>query len=154
MNGCCGSYRAGMRLALGSTMSQLQASLVEQSDGELHRARSELRESEIRFRDVIEANADAIVVVDDEGVVRFANGAATKLFGRSVVELIGAPFGFPVVADETTEIDVVAPSGSRTAEMRIVTSHWEGRPAHIASLRDITERKVAEQNARRLIREQ
>jgi len=135
-------------------MSQLQASLVEQSEGELHRARSELRESEIRFRDVIEANADAIVVVDHEGIVRFANGAATTLFGRSVAELIGAPFGFPVVADETTEIDVVAPSGSRTAEMRIVASHWEGRPAHIASLRDITERKVAEQNARRLIREQ
>lgn len=135
-------------------MSQLQASLVEQSEGELHRARSELRESEIRFRDVIEANADAIVVVDGEGIVRFANGAATKLFARDVGQLIGAPFGFPVVADETTEIDVVTPSGSRTAEMRIVTSHWEGRPAHIASLRDITERKVAEQNARRLIREQ
>ena len=135
-------------------MSQLQAGLVEQSEGELHRARSELRESEIRFRDVIEANADAIVVVDHEGIVRFANGAATKLFGRSVDDLIGAPFGFPVVADETTEIDVVAPSGSRTAEMRIVSSHWEGRPAYIASLRDITERKVAEQNARRLIREQ
>jgi signal transduction histidine kinase len=38
--------------------------------------------------------------------------------------------------------------------MRLVESHWEGKTAYIASLRDITERKLAEQNERRLIREQ
>ena len=135
-------------------MSQLQANPSGHSATELDRVRRELRESEARFRDVIDANADAIIVVDHDGVVRYANGAAAKLFGRHVGELVGATFGFPLVVGATTELDIVAPYGSRTAEMRIVASHWEGRPAYIASLRDITERKIAEQNARRLIREQ
>ena len=134
-------------------MSQLQVGEIEHSEG-LDRLNRELRESEARFRDIIEANADAIVVVDRDGVVRFANHTASKLFARRVTELIGAPFGFPLVVDETTEIDVVSPHGSRTAEMRVVESHWEGKPAYIASLRDITDRKLAEQNERRLIREQ
>jgi signal transduction histidine kinase len=38
--------------------------------------------------------------------------------------------------------------------MRVVESEWEGSPARIASLRDITERKQVEEDARRLIREQ
>jgi len=38
--------------------------------------------------------------------------------------------------------------------MRVMESEWEGVPALIASLRDITERKEVEENSRRLIREQ
>jgi signal transduction histidine kinase len=114
----------------------------------------ELRASEARFRDVIERNADAIVVVDREGVVTFANPMAKRLFGRSETSLIGTAFGFPLVAGETTEIDLVSHGAPRVAEMRVVESRWEGRDAYIASLRDVTERKRAEQDARRLIREQ
>jgi len=135
-------------------MTQLQTRPLGNLQEELNRVSRQLRESEERFRDVIEGNADAIVVVDGDGIVRFANVAATKLFGRGVEELIGAPFGFPLLVDDTVEIDVVASYGSRTAEMRIVESHWEGQAAYIASLRDITDRKLAEQNERRLIREQ
>jgi signal transduction histidine kinase len=114
----------------------------------------ELRASEARFRDVIERNADAIVVVDREGLVCFANPMAERLFGRAGAELVGTPIGFPLVAGETTEIDIVAQGTPRVAEMRVVESRWEGHAAYIASLRDITERKEAERDARRLIREQ
>ena len=47
---------------------------------EIERLREDLRLSEARFRDVIERNADAIVVVDAEGTIRFANQEAEKLF--------------------------------------------------------------------------
>jgi signal transduction histidine kinase len=114
----------------------------------------ELRASEARFRDVIERNADAIVVLDHEGVVCFANPMAERLFGRADPSLVGTTFGFPLVAGETTEIDVVSQGAPRTVEMRVVASMWDGHDAYIASLRDITERKQAEQDARRLIREQ
>jgi signal transduction histidine kinase len=114
----------------------------------------ELRASDARFRDVIERNADAIVVVDRNGIVSFANPMAERLFGRSGSTLIGTAFGFPLVAGETTEIDVVSQGAPRVAEMRVVASMWEGHDAYIASLRDITERKRAEEDARRLIREQ
>ena len=113
----------------------------------------ELERSEARFRDVIERNADAIVVVDANGVVRFVNSAATKLFGASREQLLGSLFGFPLVTDETTEVDLPRNGDPRVAEMRVVESEWEGATACIASLRDVTERKRAEHDARELIRE-
>jgi PAS domain S-box-containing protein len=120
---------------------------------ELERRTSALQRSEARFRDVIERNADAIVVVDETGVVRFVNSAAMKLFGASREQLLDSPFGFPLVTGETTELDLLCNGETRVAEMRVVESEWEGQPACIASLRDVTERKRAEHDARELIRE-
>src|SRR5205823_2728421 len=79
----------------------------------------ELAQSEARFRDIIEVNADALVVVDREGVVRFANRTAAALFGKPREELVGASFGFPMVVDDTTEVDIIADGSARVAEMRV-----------------------------------
>lgn len=99
---------------------------------------------------IIEGTGDAILVVDPEGMVRFANSASEALFGRRRQAILGSPFGFPVVAGETIELDL---PGGRVAEMRVVDLLWEGRTAYLASLRDITDRKEAEDSARRLWRE-
>ena len=144
-----------MRHELGLTAER--ARLADETDRlthELEARTNALARSEARFRDVIERNADAIVVVDGDGLIRFANTMATKLFGSARTSLLGSPFGFPLVADETTEVDLVSNGSSRVAEMRVVQSEWEGHVAYIASLRDITERKRAEEGARALIREQ
>lgn len=114
----------------------------------------ELEESEARFRDIIERNADAILVVGQDGVIRFANRMAATLFETPGSELTGRAFGFPVVVGETTELDLPSDGAVRVAEMRVVESRWEGRLAYIASMRDITERRRAEESARRLIQEQ
>jgi signal transduction histidine kinase len=127
---------------------------VEIAERELARRTEELAASEARFRDVIERNADAIIVVDRTGVVRFANSMAMRLFSGRKQDLLGGPFGFPLVVGETTELDLISNGAPRVAEMRVVESEWEGEPASIASLRDVTERRQAEQNARALIREQ
>jgi signal transduction histidine kinase len=121
---------------------------------ELEDRTRELNQSETRFRDIIERNADAIVVVDHEGVVRFCNSGASQLFGTPREKLIGKAFGFPMVAGDTTELDLVRNGSTRVVEMRVVETEWEGKPACIASLRDVTDRKRAEEDARRLIREQ
>jgi PAS domain S-box-containing protein len=118
------------------------------------RLEQELEQSRARFRDVIEQNADAIVVVDREGRIQFANQMAVRWFDSSRERLVDTAFGFPVVAGETTELDLVTNGSARVVEMRVVESAWEGQPAFIASLRDITDRKRAEETARRLIREQ
>lgn len=122
----------------------------------IDRARFQQRaeRSDARFRDVIERNADALVVIDEDGAIQFANRMAVELFGHSREELIGRPFGFPAIAGETTELDMHVDGHTRVVEMRVVESEWEGRSACIASLRDITHRKQAEENARGLIREQ
>ncbi len=126
---------------------------LEHLQRELDRHARELERSEARFRDVIERNPDAIVVVDESGVVRFVNRAATILFDTTREQLLDTSFGFPLVTEETTELDLPRNGDPRVAEMRVVESEWEGSPACIASLRDITERKRGEHNARELIRE-
>src|ERR1051325_8102969 len=128
--------------------------MIESLADELADRTTELAQSESRFRNVIDQVADALVVVDAAGRVRFANRAATRLFGKTRADLIGQSFGFPMVAGETTELDVVSGTGPRVAEMRVVESQWEGDVAYIASLRDVTDRKRAEAHARELIREQ
>src|SRR2546423_13164567 len=89
---------------------------------ELEARTRDLARSTARFRDVIERNADAIVVVDREGVIRFANIMAARLFGANCSELLDTPFGFPLVAEETTEIDLRSHGEPRTVEMRVVKS--------------------------------
>jgi signal transduction histidine kinase len=145
----------GLTGSVGLTAERARlATEVQRLKQELDRRTSTLERSEARFRDVIERNADAIVVVDGDGLIRFTNDMATKLFGGTRAELIGSPFGFPLVADETTELDLLSDGAPCVAEMRVVQSEWEGHIAYIASLRDVTERKRAEQGARDLIREQ
>jgi signal transduction histidine kinase/ActR/RegA family two-component response regulator len=115
----------------------------------------ELRSCETRFRNLIIKNADGMVIIDQESIVRFVNPAAETLFNRQASILLGSLFGFPVVAGETTEMDVLPTGGSpAVAEMRVVETEWEGEAALLAMLRDITERKRGEEERAQLIREQ
>ncbi|HVU22683.1 MAG TPA: ATP-binding protein [Opitutus sp.] len=118
---------------------------------ERHGHARELAESEARVRAIYDASIDAIVVTDADGIVRFANPAAGGMFGRTPEKLVGDHFGFPVVAGALTEVDILRPDGSvGVAEMHVVDLPWNGAPAHLASLRDITERKRAEVDRRRM----
>jgi PAS domain S-box-containing protein len=104
---------------------------------------------ETRFRTLIETGSDGVLVVRGDGSIGFANPAACALLGRGADELVGSPFGVPVVPGETTEIDVLRDDGEvRVAEMRAAATSWQGEPAHLATLRDVTERRRAEDSAR------
>jgi signal transduction histidine kinase len=116
----------------------------------------ELEATREQLRNLIERNADAIVVTDGSGLVRFVNPAAERLFGRSAADLVGTPLGMPVVVGETTEIDILGPGEQATgvAEMRVVETEWGGTEARLAVLRDITDRKRAEHEREQLFQEQ
>ena len=123
--------------------------------GMLEQCTRELQASEARLRNLITKNADGIIIVDRDGIVQFVNPAAESLFNRPAAELIGSLFGFPVVVGETTEMDVLRAGGKiAVVEMRVVETEWEGALAFLASLRDITDRKRAEDARAQLIREQ
>jgi signal transduction histidine kinase len=104
------------------------------------------------LRAIIERLPDGIVVVDSHGNIRFANPAAERLFDRKAEDLVGTSFGFPVVVGETTEIDILQRGGGGVvyAELRVVQTDWEDEEVEIVSLRDITDRKQAQERAQQL----
>jgi PAS domain S-box-containing protein len=93
---------------------------------------------------MIERNADGIVVIDEDGIIRFCNPAAEAIFGKPATRLINTVLGFPVGGGATTDIDILRQGEAITAEMRVVEIQWEGERAYLASLRDVTERKLAQ----------
>ncbi len=110
----------------------------------------ELQTSKASFHNIVEKSADGIVVMDKDGITKFVNLAAESLFGHKAEELLGELFGFPVAGGEVIELDV-ARHGREPgiAEMRMVETEWNGQGAYLAMLRDVTERKLAEENLRK-----
>jgi signal transduction histidine kinase len=103
-----------------------------------------LQASEARLRSVIEGNLDAILIVDADGVIRFANPAARTLLEDPAVVAMGRRFDWPCAVGETHEQEVTRRDGSRMViEPRVSPLEWEGRPALLVSLRDVTERHRA-----------
>lgn len=108
---------------------------------------SRVDQTELRF--LIEKNADGIIVVDESGTVLFANPAAEQIFGRPSGSLIGSPIGIPFVTGDTTEITIHRPGdGHIDAEIRVVETSWDQRPARLASVRDISARRALEERLR------
>ncbi|MBW4576385.1 MAG: PAS domain S-box protein [Aphanothece sp. CMT-3BRIN-NPC111] len=106
----------------------------------------ELQNREANFHNLIATNVDGMIVLDTNGVVRFINPAAEALFGCKAEELLGQLFSFSVVPGETRDLCIMRQSGEApTVEMRVVETSWQGETAYLASLRDITERKWAEE---------
>jgi signal transduction histidine kinase len=102
------------------------------------------REQQRQFQRVLDATPDAILVVNDEGVMLYVNQSAVDLFGRSREDLLGESLGFSVADNVPAEIHIARADGERVCEMRIVRMEWNDERAYLASVRDITERKRAE----------
>lgn len=140
---------------------------------QVEQLKQQLRASEARFRNIIDKNADAIVIVDAGGIVHFANPSAEWLFNCTATELLGQDFFGKLVVERQaceidtgtirqigpttrkdtrvvqTQVDVIRTDDQKLiAEMRVVETEWEGQRAFLASLRDITERKRAEEALR------
>jgi signal transduction histidine kinase len=103
---------------------------------------------------IVDRVGDGIIVASLDGLIRFANPAAERLFGRKADELCGSPLGFPAVGGESAEIEIIRPGGSAVAaELRVVDTDWGDAPARLVTLRDITDRKRAEERAEQLEKE-
>lgn len=93
---------------------------------------------------LVQETPEAIVILDSQGNVRFVNGGAEELLGRTASEMLGKPFGLPIEPGEH-EVAVIRPDGdNRFAEMRIVDTQWGGVPARVAALNDTTVRRKLE----------
>lgn len=135
---------------------------------ERKRAEEALKESEERYRVLVEFSPNSICVHRD-GKLLYVNPAGVRLFGaanleelvgRSVLDFIH-PDSLPVVrerlrqlrAGETTplieEKFVTLKGEVRDVEVAAIPIIWEHEPAAQVMIRDITERKRAEEAVRR-----
>jgi PAS domain S-box-containing protein len=141
---------------------------VMQDITELRQAEHELRASEARFRTFVDNATDAFILHDDQLTIIDVNRQACASLGYSRDDLIGKhPRIFDVGLDEASveRLRQRAIAGETlTFETRhrrkdgtffpveIRTAHIEqgGRRRHLALVRDITERKQAEEQSERL----
>jgi two-component system, chemotaxis family, CheB/CheR fusion protein len=108
---------------------------------------------EAAFDAIVDKSADGVIVIDHQGTICFTNAAAEAMLGRATGELLGERFTIPVAVGKTAEIDLLKRGAPpRIAEMRVVATWWQGNPAYLATLRDVTERKQAEDKAREAVR--
>ncbi|MBF0426704.1 MAG: response regulator [Magnetococcales bacterium] len=137
-------YLLKNQVASGDLLSRVLRFAVER-----HAIQHDLVESRAEFRAIVDNNADAILVIDLQGCVRFANQAVGVLFSGHHLEP-GDVFGFPIATNGATELDVV-PFGPlrRVAEMRVARIQWHSEEAFLASFRDITSHKRLEEELRR-----
>lgn len=127
-------------------------------------AEEKLRESGQKYRSLIETAIDGIAIVQD-GMLKLINDSFVRMLGYSAEELIGAEFGKVVPPEKVEElIDIftkriaggyvpqpyetmlLKKDGERLdVEVNAALVQYEGRRADIAFVRDITERKRAEE---------
>jgi signal transduction histidine kinase len=112
----------------------------------LHRLHALERQSST----ILQSSVDGLVVVGTNGLVRFTNPAAEHLFQQTTEELLDSPFGYPIVPGQTSEITIGHQHiPSTPVELRVVPIEWDNEPAYLTSLRDLTERRKAEEERQR-----
>jgi PAS domain S-box-containing protein len=131
-----------------------------------------LRESEEKYRALIEKANEAVVIVQDETLV-FANPRMHDLTGVRAGTLEGRPFVNLIWPDdrdmvigkyrkriagesvpEAYDFRLIGPEGAPIWVLLSVTGIlWKGRPATLNLLTDISDRKLAEEERERLITE-
>lgn len=135
---------------------------------ELENAQTALRNSEKRLGIFFQEALDVILIVDgDSGEILDANRTVTPVLGYQRNELIGRPFAslFPLGEEEIEEFQLqgIAIGGQEflradgstcPMDLTIRVIPWKEEDiAILVTLRDVTERKEAELNQKRLIRE-
>ena len=115
-----------------------------------NRAKQALRKSEVNLRTIVNTTAYGILILDQEGKIRFVNESAMIFFGRSEAELLGSDFGVPVCDQEgKMEIEIFNDKEPRRIISILVSKiDWEEKPATFVSLHDITEQKKTEDSLR------
>jgi PAS domain S-box-containing protein len=143
---------------------------------EQKRAEDALRASEARYRSIISAVTDAIIVIDEAGIIQSMNPAGERILGYRQSELVGKNLSTLMAEPDRSahgrylteylltgnakiigigrELKHVRKDGSVfTAELIVTEWRTGGQRYFTGSIRDITERKRHEEQVQLLLRE-
>ncbi len=132
-----------------------------------NRAEDSLRKSEEKYRQLIELSNEVILVAQD-GMLKLVNHRLIELLGYSEQELLSTPFPVFIHPDDRAMVVEryqkrlkceefpsrysfrLNPKDGNTLwlEISAVVIDWDGRPATLNFLTDITERKLADDSLR------
>jgi PAS domain S-box-containing protein len=139
-------------------------------DAELEPPAAELVASEARQRATLDAALDCVISMDRNGLITYFNPAAERAFGRSADDVIGLEMAETIVPPSLrerhreglarhlatgerrvlgrrTELQAMRADGSEfPVELTVTRVQVNDQPAFTAFIRDITERKQAEQD--------
>ena len=135
-------------------------------------AEAALQESEEKYRTLVEGSKDGIAIIQD-GIVKYVNSRLAEMRGEPVASILGKRFDTYVDPDErsrvlerytrrlagldepaTYETVLVKLDGTRVvSEITTGMIVYQGQPAEIIIVRDISEHKVAERALQRQLLE-
>lgn len=138
----------------------------------LETARAALEASEAQYRQLVQNVRESIAVFQDDRIV-FGNPRLGELLGYTPDAIIGHPFAEYVFPDDLPEVAdrhrrrmrgeevpsqysvrLVHRSGNVVwAELSVVRIQWEGRPAVLGFITDVSARRALEQSLRRTLEE-
>jgi PAS domain S-box-containing protein len=167
-----GSYDRPLRVHARDEIGYL-ANAFEKMRISRQRTEAALRESEMRFRSVAQSANDAIIAADSCGNIIFWNQGAQAIFGYAEADVLGEPLtllippryrdahqrglerlrttGESHLLGHTMALRGLRQDGSEfDVELSLAAWQIEERTFYSGILRDITERKLAEDEIRRL----
>lgn len=118
----------------------IQTDITEQKNFQI-----KLLDSEFHLRTIINTISDGLLVVDQEGKILFCNPAAEQIFGRSRTQLQEQEFGLPFAEGKWVEVTIRNPQRLIMTEMTTTPVVWQQKKAFLVSLRDVTDRNLAEE---------
>ncbi len=117
---------------------------------ELEEYASKLKASEHRIRTIIDEIADGLLIVDKENIIRFVNPSAESILNRSQKDLLDTKFEFIEISEQSKEIELERKGPEKkTIEMKMAEIDWNGEDVYLINLRDITQRRKAEEASKR-----
>jgi len=106
-----------------------------------------LRQSEKNFRHIIQNNRNPMLIIDQQGVIRFVNPAAEEFYQMIASQLIGTSLTLPYYSPGKFEIEIKQRDGkTRIIELQLSETFWENEEVFVVCLHDMTDRKKAEAN--------
>jgi len=161
--------KSALAAEVGSYVSELSltAERLSQEIDERKRVEETLKLSEEKFRMLVEHATEAIIIAQD-GKFKFVNNKALELVGDPTLDVLNMGIDIFIHPDDRDRVmkrhaqrlsGETAPNeysfklkdvhgNSKWVSIKAVLTEWNGRPATLNFLRDLTEQKKAEEDIR------